>query len=259
MTEIGPQGEAPLVAAPFGATVTILFTDIRGFTEYTDANGDEASYRMLQHHNALVTEQVERHGGHVVKGLGDSFMVTFEAARTAVACAVGIQKTLEDYNIGERGPRIQVGIGVNTGEPVREAGDLFGGSVNLASRICAAAGPGQILVSDAVRHVVGRMDGIEWRDRGLRELKGFQEPQHLLEVDWGGKSGSVEGPAGSARRQWVSEHSADSGWRRLRRSVWCSLPLWAVWRSLPAESVRRSKGGRQPLDRPRATSSRRPC
>src|SRR6266508_2340724 len=190
------------VAAPagFGPTVTIFFSDIRGFTEFTDAYGDEAAYRMLQHHNGLVQEQIALFGGHIVKTLGDSYMVSFDAARNAVACAIGVQRALSQYNSGQQGAKIEIGIGINTGEPIREGDDLFGGSVNLASRICAVAGAGRILVSEAVRHVVGIMQGADYIDRGYFEVKGFQEPHHLFEVDWSG--------AGAVRATQVAPPSA---------------------------------------------------
>jgi len=76
---------------PFGPAVTILFTDIRGFTSFTDRHGDEAAFRMLAEHNELLHEQIELHGGHVVKTEDDSFTVAFEAARAAITCAMAIQ------------------------------------------------------------------------------------------------------------------------------------------------------------------------
>src|SRR4051794_31267158 len=88
----------PHIPLPFGPTVTIFFSDIRGFTEYTDAHGDAAAYRMLQHHNLIVQEQIALFGGHIVKTLGDSYMVSFDAARNAMACGIGVQKSLATYN-----------------------------------------------------------------------------------------------------------------------------------------------------------------
>src|SRR5919197_1777844 len=73
-----PSGaQPPGVSVPFGATVTIFFSDIRGFTEYTNQYGDEAAWRVLRQHNALVSKQIELFGGRVVKTQGDSFMVYF--------------------------------------------------------------------------------------------------------------------------------------------------------------------------------------
>ncbi len=169
---------------PFGATVTIFFSDIRGFTEYTNQHGDEAAWRMLRQHNALVNKQIELFGGRVVKTQGDSFMVYFPTARAAIRCAVAIQHNMASEAQNEPGARIQLGIGINTGEPIQEDGDFFGTTVNLAARICAAAAPGQILVSETSRYVAGRLEAVDFVDRGLREVKGFPEPQHLYEARW---------------------------------------------------------------------------
>jgi class 3 adenylate cyclase len=183
------------VALPLGATVTIAFSDIRGFTEYTDQHGDEAAYRVLQQHNGVVRNQVDLFGGHVVKTQGDSFMVAFPTARSAIQCAVAIQRALASAQ-AEPGTRIALGIGINTGEPIREGGDFFGGPVNLAARICAAAGQGEIFVSETTRYVTGRIEAVDFLDRGLRDLKGFQEPQRLFEVRWAGdaRGGAAAGP-----------------------------------------------------------------
>jgi class 3 adenylate cyclase len=176
-------GEEAQPAAPaFGSTVTILFSDIRGFTEFTDVYGDESAYTMLRLHNTLVQEQLALYRGHVVKTQGDSFMVSFDSARTAVTCAIAIQKAIGEANRLRDGARIEIGIGINTGEPVREGHDFFGGTVNLASRICAVAEPGQILVSETLRAVAGKLEGSSFIDKGDFELKGFREPQHLYEV-----------------------------------------------------------------------------
>jgi class 3 adenylate cyclase len=185
MSEEGGRlaGDATPPGTPsFGSTVTILFSDIRGFTEYTDVYGDESAYTMLRLHNTLVQEQLALYRGHVVKTQGDSFMVSFDSARTAVTCAIAIQKAIREANRLREGPRIQIGIGINTGEPVREGADFFGGTVNLASRICAVAEPGQVLVSETLRAVAGKMDGTSFNDKGDFELKGFRDSQRLYEV-----------------------------------------------------------------------------
>ena len=178
-----PQA-VPGVPVAFGSTVTLLFSDIRGFTQYTDQYGDEAAYQVLQEHNAIVRRQIDAFGGQVVKTQGDSFMVAFTTARGAILCAVSIQRTLAEANRNQTGTRIAIGIGINTGEPIQEGGDFFGGMVNLAARICAAAGPGEIFIAETTRFVAGRIESVDYIDRGLHELKGFQESQRLIEVRW---------------------------------------------------------------------------
>lgn len=192
-------GEPAPSQLPFGATVTIVFSDIRGFTEFTEQHGDEAAYRLLQQHNAIVRKQVELFGGQVVKTQGDSFMVSFRTARAAIQCAVAVQRSLEAAP-APPGGGIALGIGINTGEPIQEGGDFFGSPVNLAARICAAAGPGQILISETTRSVAGRIDGVEFVDRGLFDLKGFHEPQRVFEVRWLGP-GARGGQTGAALRE----------------------------------------------------------
>ncbi len=188
--ELAPQGESknpqavPGTAVPFGGTVTIFFSDIRGFTDYTEQFGDEAAYQILREHNAIVGKQIEAFGGVVVKTQGDSFMVAFTTARGAILCAVAIQRAIAEAHENQTGPRIAVGIGINTGEPIQEGGDYFGSMVNLAARICASAGPGQILVAETTRYVAGRVESVDYVDRGLHELKGFPEAKRLSEVVW---------------------------------------------------------------------------
>jgi|GEM_PF-2001207 len=203
----GASQPTPGVSLPFGATVTIFFSDIRGFTEYTEQYGDEAAFRILRQHNALVRKQIEAFGGRVVKTQGDSFMVYFTTARAAILCAIGVQRAVAEQTRGQQDARIAIGIGINTGEPIQEGGDFFGSTVNLAARICASAGPGQILISETTRYVAGRIEAVDYVDRGLRELKGFQEPQRLFEVHWGA-SEAREATGGQVSRELRAELGA---------------------------------------------------
>jgi class 3 adenylate cyclase len=174
-------------------TITIFFSDIRGFTDTTEELGDEVANALVREQSKIVRRHIEHYGGDVVKTGGDGFMVAFKATRGAILCAIAIQKAIAEKNRDQTGPRIAIGIGINTGEPIRqEDGDYIGGTVNLAARICATAGPGQILVAESTRYVAGRIelrkdDGggvVEYVDRGLQPLKGFPEPKRLFEVIW---------------------------------------------------------------------------
>src|SRR5499427_4731990 len=192
----GPRA-APEVTVPLSDTITIFFSDIRGFTDTTEDLGDEVANQLVREQDKIVRKHIEYHGGEDVKTGGDAFMVAFKATRGAIPCAIAIQKAIAAKNreIAEENPdrRIAIGIGINTGEPIRqEDGDYIGGTVNLAARICATAGPGQILVAESTRYVAGRIelrkaDGggvVEYVDRGLQPLKGFPEPKRLFEVTW---------------------------------------------------------------------------
>src|SRR5215470_2455910 len=187
----GPRA-APEVTVPLSDTITIFFSDIRGFTDTTEDLGDEVANQLVREQDKIVRKHIELYAGDVVKTQGDGFMVAFKATRGAILCAIAIQRSVAQKNSNQSGPKIEIGIGINTGEPIRkEDGDYIGGTVNLASRICAAAGPGQILVAESTRYVAGRIelrqsDGgiVEYLDRGLHPLKGFPEPKRLFEVTW---------------------------------------------------------------------------
>src|SRR5262245_6421236 len=205
----GP-GAAPEVAVPLSDTITIFFSDIRGFTDTTEELGDEVASQLVREQDKIVRKHIELYGGDVVKTQGDGFMVAFKATRGAILCAIAIQRSVAQKNSNQSGPKIEIGIGIHTGEPIRkEDGDYIGGTVNLASRIGAAAGPGQILVAESTRHVAGRIelrrsDGgvVEYIDRGLQPMKGFPEPKRLFEVTWHpaafGEQPAPEAPAPSA-------------------------------------------------------------
>src|SRR3990170_5631492 len=112
-------------------TVTVLFTDVVGSTGLTTSRGDEAARDVLRAHEELVREQVQEHDGREVKAIGDGFMVAFGSARKAVACAIGIQRALEEHNSGQpSGDRVRVRIGLNTGEGGPGEGGPFGGTGN---------------------------------------------------------------------------------------------------------------------------------
>jgi class 3 adenylate cyclase len=164
--------------------VTIFFSDIEGFTSYTERHGDAAAYELLEIHHALVREELQRHGGQEVKTLGDGFMAVFPSVRAALLCATQIQKRLAEHNRLYPEKPLRVRIGLHAGEPLHTLGDFIGQTVNLAARIAASASGGQIFISDVVRQLAGNTLGLRFEDRGWRALKGIAEKQHLYEVLW---------------------------------------------------------------------------
>jgi class 3 adenylate cyclase len=170
-----PQSGAMSAAAPSGL-VTILFTDMEGSTALTQQLGDDRAQAHVRKHNTAVREALAAHSGREIKHTGDGIMASFSSARGAVDCAIAIQRALDDE-------AVRVRIGLNAGEPVAEEQDLYGTSVQLAARVCAEAGGGEILVSNVVRELAAGK-GFLFNDRGERPLKGFEDPVHLYEVNW---------------------------------------------------------------------------
>ena len=173
------------VAGDFGeGVVTILFTDIKGSTALGERDGDEASRTVLRAHDELIRRYVAEHGGREVKHLGDGFMISFASTRRGLACAVQIQKAIERKRLTSANGFPVVRMGLNAGEVLSEDDDLFGSAVSAASRIMEAADGGEIFVSDVVRTLAGTVPGMDYEDRGLVALKGFEEPARIYCVEW---------------------------------------------------------------------------
>lgn len=169
-------------------TVTLLFSDIDGFTAYVEQHGDEAAQELAERHNAIVREHLPAHNGMEVKTLGDGLMAAFSSSRQAILCAVDIQKAVRASSDAGPTEALSVGIGIDAGEPVYSEQDFVGQAVNRAARIADQAEGDEIIVSDVVRGLAGQMVGVELRDRGEHDLKGVAETLRLHEVIWEGES-----------------------------------------------------------------------
>jgi len=169
-------------AAPAGAhaPMTVLFTDVEGSVALQTAHGDVEATGILGATETLARGLVEEHGGRVVKALGDGTMSSFDSPRRAVGCALEIQRRVAAGNVRNPALAVRVRAGVHTGELFAVEGDLHGAAVSAAARICASAAGGEVLVSDVVRQLCAGIDELAFTDRGLRALKGFDEPWALF-------------------------------------------------------------------------------
>jgi class 3 adenylate cyclase len=168
---------------PDGGFRTVLFTDIEGSTSMTQRLGDAEAMKIIKAHDSLVHREIEARHGMVVKHTGDGTMAAFPSASAAIYAATAIQKAFRVHN--QRLPErpIEVRIGMSAGEPVDEGQDLFGATVQLARRVCDAAGGGQICVSNVVRELCLGKD-IKFHDLGQATLRGFDQPVTIYEVVW---------------------------------------------------------------------------
>jgi class 3 adenylate cyclase len=178
----GQEATAKTEVAVAGAFRTVLFTDVEGSTALTQRLGDARAREVLRESERTVREALKSHGGTEIKAMGDGFMASFTSASQALKCAVAMQRAFADYNETAVEP-IRVRMGLNAGEPIAEAEDLFGTAVNLAARIAAKAEGAEILASDVVRQLVAGK-GFLFADRGEVALRGFEDPVRLYEVRW---------------------------------------------------------------------------
>jgi len=163
--------------------LTILFTDIDDYTSITESIGDRRAQHLLRIHNALVRKALKDNGGVEVKHTGDGIMAYFPAAAAAVNCAIAIQKAVDAYHRTNPSVPLGIAIGINTGAPIHEDGDLYGTAVIVAARVAATAAGGQIIVTDVVRQLAAGKQ-IRFVPLGSVQLEGLSEPAPLFEVAW---------------------------------------------------------------------------
>jgi len=174
-----------IIKERFKRQVTVLFTDICGYTQYMDTRGDIIGRGMLQKHNDIVLPLIEKNEGVVIKTIGDAVMATFLTPLAAVKASIDIQNGLYEHNLkAETADRIHVKIGINTGEALMDEADVFGDAVNVASRIQSQAGKDQILISRSVYEQVGGSEDVLCRLHGTAKVKGKAEPLELYRVVW---------------------------------------------------------------------------
>ena len=156
--------------------VLILFTDLVDSTRQRSDIGDVAADELRRGHFTGLREALAATGGTEVKTIGDALMASYVGAADALAGAVAMQWSVERHNRRAKGPAQAMRIGISAGDAAFEEGDWFGTPVIEASRLCAVAEGGQILISDLVRALAGSRTDQEIRPLGARELKGFPEP-----------------------------------------------------------------------------------
>lgn len=164
----------------------ILFTDIEGSTRLWEEHRAEMG-AALARHDGILTAEIRRAGGQVLKTTGDGCIAIFESPPAAVAAALGIQQALLAETWGATGP-IRVRVGVHAGDTEHRDNDYFGPSMNRAARIMAAGHGGQVLVSTAVAELAGHAlpSGAALRDLGTHRLKDLTRPEHLYQLLAGG-------------------------------------------------------------------------
>jgi adenylate cyclase len=165
-----------------GVTLTIVFSDIEGSTQWAEQLGDQRWIEVLGAHDDVVHRCVRAMGGVVVKQRGDGFMLTFPSARRATLFAQDVQRGIGA--LATTHAAIRVRIGLHVGEAINIHGDLFGQHVNLAARITDAAQGGQILASPVVRELVETRGDIGFGEQREFTLKGLDGTFVLHEVLW---------------------------------------------------------------------------
>jgi len=174
---MGLSGRTAADAALPSGTAIILFTDIAGSTELTERMGDAAFRVASRTVEDGVRTVIRESGGAPVDGkvLGDGVMAVFSSAAQAIDAA---RRCIELSAESE----LRLHVGLHAGDVIREEDNVYGGAVNIASRICGLCEPGEMLVSQTVRDLARTSAGATFEDRGEHTLKGIDDPVRLYAV-----------------------------------------------------------------------------
>ena len=154
----------------------VLFTDLVGFTAYTDVHGDRAAVEVLDRQSEIVGAGLDGRG-RIVKELGDGLMVWFDGAATGFTAARDLLSSFRHGRDADEFP-LAVRMGMHTGEVIERGDDVVGQTVNVAARVADLAGPGELLVTE---HVVRSLENASawFRPVGPVRVKGVTEPVWL--------------------------------------------------------------------------------
>ncbi len=155
---------------------TFLIADVRGYTRFTAQHGDEAASRLAIKFAEVAAEGVEAWGGELVELRGDEALAVFDSPRAALRAAVELQSAFADETASEPALPLGAGIGLDVGEAVPVGDGYRGAALNLAARMCAMAGPGDVLASEGLAHLAGHVDGLEFMALEPATFKGYDEP-----------------------------------------------------------------------------------
>jgi class 3 adenylate cyclase/cell division protein FtsN len=173
---------------------TLLFAEVVGPTASAPQTGDPSGPVMLHGHDELATRAIEEHLGRVATSDGDSAMAEFPDPASAVRAAIEIERQFQNLNSTlPEDQRVDVRIGVHSGEGFRKGNDLYGDVVNVTARIVKRSAPAQILVSRAVHEAVAGVSGLYCRWLSKVTIEGRTETEDLYEVVWTDLEASGDG------------------------------------------------------------------
>lgn len=176
LPEQATAAPAPHSEQPHG-TAIILFADIVDSTAMTERIGDEAFRGQARQLDTAMRSAIRDCGGTPVEGklLGDGVLAVFTSAHEAIDAALGCAAA------GHAGG-LPLHLGVHAGDVIREEANVYGGAVNIASRISGLSAPNELLVSDTVRSLARTSAGVRFEDRGEHALKGVADAQRVFAV-----------------------------------------------------------------------------
>jgi class 3 adenylate cyclase len=177
ITEFLGVGEALLPRLAPGGTAVILYADIAESTALTERLGDRAFREKARELDGILRAAIRRSSGTPIEGklLGDGVLAVFPSARQAIEAALACEREGSQADL-------PLHLGIHAGDVIREDSNVYGGAVNIASRIAGLAAPGEILVSETVRSLARTSSGVRFENRGEQALRGVGDPVRVWAV-----------------------------------------------------------------------------
>src|SRR5205809_1474380 len=149
---------------------SVPLIDIVDSTAITERLGDAAFRAKARDLDATLRTVIRKHSGTPIEGklLGDGVLAVFTSARQAIEAALACGRSGDDGGL-------PLHLGLHAGDVIREDNNVYGGAVNIASRISGLSAPGEVLVSETVRSLARTSAGVVFEDRGEQSLKGIGE------------------------------------------------------------------------------------
>src|SRR5207245_5515529 len=155
----------------------IVAADVVGYSRLMGADEVGTLRALRAHRRELIDPMIKAHRGRIVKTTGDGLLIEFPSAVEAVASAVAVQRGVALRNAGvAEGRRLIFRIGINVGDIIGEAGDIFGDGVNVAARLESLCAPAGLCLSRAVRDQVRDKLPVTFDDLGEQQVKNIARP-----------------------------------------------------------------------------------
>lgn len=163
-------------------SLTILFTDMKGFTALTSIQSRQQMAKLLDLQEEIVRQTIKEFKGQMIKSLGDGYMATFESPTNAVLAGMKVQEKVSTHNATNSAiDQFEVRVVLNTGEVTVRGSDIFGEPVNITARILAAVEPGEVYLGEGVYLAMNRNE-IPTVEVGTHLFKGIPEEIKIYKV-----------------------------------------------------------------------------
>lgn len=164
--------------------LSIMFTDVKGFTAFSSKASLSEVMSMLKQHDEILKPVFEKYGGEALKKIGDAFLVVFENHDNALLAGMEIQRKLVEYNnTVPQERKLAIRITINTGSVIRTENDVMGDAVNLASRLEGITDAFEIMISEFTLEKIDKSI-FELTSNGAHEFKGISRPIETYKVKW---------------------------------------------------------------------------